>query len=63
MKTIERVLENEASKSIFKWNVNPLRVGLELYKVLDKVQEDHGYSEHLTNTMKENIDAQCVKVL
>ena len=63
MKTIELVLDYPGSNSIFKMNINPLRTGLELYQVLDKVQEDHGYSEHLTDLMKERVDGQIQKVL
>jgi hypothetical protein len=37
MKTIERVLNEPASNSIFKMNINPLRMGLILYRVLFEV--------------------------
>ena len=37
MKTIEGILNNSAYNSIFKSNINPLRVGLLLYRVLDEV--------------------------
>ena len=37
MKTIEETLNLSANKSIFKKNINPLRVGLLLYRVLDEV--------------------------
>ena len=38
MKTIEGVLNEPASNSIFKNNLNPMRVGLMLYRVLEEVQ-------------------------
>jgi len=38
MKTVEGVLNEPASNSIFKNNLNPMRVGLMLYRVLDEVQ-------------------------
>ena len=63
MKTIEEVLDYQASKSIFRMNTNPLSVGLLLYRVLDEVQIDHGYSEHSTSVMKETIDEKLQKVL
>jgi hypothetical protein len=37
MKTIEGVLNEPASNSIFKNNLNPMRVGLMLYRVLEEV--------------------------
>lgn len=44
MKIIEEVLNQPASCSIFKSNINPLRVGLMLYRVLDNVQSLYAYS-------------------
>ena len=37
MKIIEQILNEPAKRSIFKNNINPLRVGLMLYRVLDEV--------------------------
>ena len=37
MKIIEGVLQLPANNSIFKNNINPMRVGLMLYMVLDEV--------------------------
>ena len=38
MKIVEQVLNKPAHESIFKNNINPLRVGLMLYRVIDEVQ-------------------------
>ena len=51
MKTIEGVISEPSSNSIFKNNINPLRVGLMLYRVLDEVQKEYAYSEHSTIIM------------
>lgn len=55
MKTIEGVLNEPASNSIFKNNLNPMRVGLMLYRVLEEVQKEYAYSDHSTNLMQESI--------
>ena len=39
-------------------NINPLRVGLLLYRVLDEVQKEYSYSEHSTQIMKDKINEQ-----
>ena len=63
MKIIEEVISNSAQESIFKHNINPMRVGLILYRVIDEVQKEYGYSEHSTDIMKETITEQIVKLL
>jgi len=37
MKLMEQMLNEPASNSIFRNNINPLRVGLILYRVLEEV--------------------------
>ena len=56
MKIIERVLNLPASESIFKFNINPLRVGLMLYRVIDEVQINYAYSLNSTNLMKAKLN-------
>lgn len=63
MKVIEIVLQEPASESIFKHNINPLRIGLMLFKLIDDVQKEHGYSINSTKIMKETLTDQLVKVL
>lgn len=58
MKIIEQILNEPAKNSIFRNNINPLRVGLMLYKILDEVQKEYSYSEHSTNLMKEKVTEQ-----
>jgi hypothetical protein len=55
MKTIEGVLNEPASNSLFKNNLNPMRVGLMLYRVLEEVQLEYAYSDHSTNLMQASI--------
>lgn len=55
MKIIERILNEPASNSIFKKNINPMRVGLLLYRVLEEVQEEYAYSKKSTEIMQESI--------
>lgn len=40
-----------------------MRVGLILFRVVDEVQKEYGYSEHSTSIMKETITDQIVLVL
>ena len=37
MKIIEGILKEPSSNSILKNNVNPLRIGLMLYRVIDQI--------------------------
>lgn len=63
MKTIERVLNEPANNSIFKMNVNPLRMGLILYRVLEEVQTMYAYSDHSTTIMQQSIVASLTACL
>lgn len=58
MKIIEVILKEPAEKSIFSNNINPIRVGLTLYRVIDEVQTQYQYSQNSTDLMKEAIDSQ-----
>ena len=46
MKVFEEVLSEPAENSIFRQNINPLRVGLTLYKLIDDIQTTFGYSQY-----------------
>jgi len=63
MKLFEIVLDEPASNSILKNNINPLRVGLLIYRVLHLIQKKFSYSEHSSKLMKETICHQIVKTL
>jgi hypothetical protein len=56
MKIIERVVNLPAHKSIFKSNMNPLRVGLMLYRVVDLMQVTYHYSLNSTNLIKATLE-------
>jgi hypothetical protein len=51
MKTMEGVVSEPAANHILKKNLNPLRVGLILYRVLDEVQKEYAYSPHSTEIL------------
>mmetsp|Transcript_27175 Transcript_27175/g.41345 ORF Transcript_27175/g.41345 Transcript_27175/m.41345 type:complete len:374 (-) Transcript_27175:1536-2657(-) len=63
MKLMEQVLGEPASNSIFRNNINPLRVGLILYRVLSDVQEEYQYSEHSVQLMKDLVSEQLRSTL
>ena len=44
MKIMEEVLGEPASNSLFKNNINPMRVGLMLIRAVTEVQETFGFS-------------------
>ena len=52
MKTMEDVVSESANNHFLKKNINPMRVGLILYRVLDEVQKNYGYSPHSTEILK-----------
>jgi hypothetical protein len=57
------VINNDAAESIFKSNVNPLRLGLMLIKTVDDINVHYGYSKSTVDKMKEQIEEQLVSVL
>ena len=63
MKVIEGVLQESSDNSILKNNINPLRVGLMFYRVIDEIQTTFAYSEHSSKLMKDLLCDQIVKVL
>ena len=44
MKVIEEMLNEPAQNSAFVKNLNPIRVGLNLYRVVDSVADSFNYS-------------------
>jgi hypothetical protein len=52
MEIFDVVLKKPASESIFKQNINPLRVGLTMYKLIDDIQNEFNYSSFCSGTMK-----------
>jgi hypothetical protein len=48
MKIIEEVIQNKSENSILKMNMNPMRVGLMLYRLVNEVQNEFGYSQNST---------------
>lgn len=63
MKTIENVLMTPGQNSFIRCNLNPLRIGLLLYRVLDEVYQLHNYSKNSTDLMKTTLVKQMEKVL
>ena len=63
MKILEEILNEPASNSVLRNNVNPLRVGLMLYRLIDSIQENFGYSDHTSNLMKDLLSDQMAKML
>ena len=54
-KIIENVMENSPKNSIFRNNINPLRVGLVLYRLISVLQEEFGYSKYSSDQLQETI--------
>ena len=58
MKIFEEVLSEPAENSIFRQNINPLRVGLTLYKLIDDIKVEFAYSQYTSQFMKNKIESQ-----
>lgn len=63
MEIFDEVLRKPANESIFKQNINPLRVGLNLFKLIDDVMLEFNYSSFSSGAMKDMITVQIVKIL
>jgi len=63
LKIIDDVLELPPEKNIFKHNINPLRLSLLLYKIVDDVSAKFNFSQYIANTLKDHITDQIVRVL
>ena len=63
MKTFDDILDNPAEGSIFRMNVNPLRIGLMLYKTLDDIMKMFGYSAYCTAQIKDKVINQIITTL
>ena len=51
MKKLQTILDSPVDDNIFKNNVNPLRVGLSLFKTIEDVKLTFGYSEFTCQEM------------
>jgi len=60
---IEQVLRSCPSESIFVCNVNPLRTGLSLYRMLQDLLADHNFSETHVECILETLQNQMVDML
>lgn len=60
MKTFDEVLDYPADQSIFRMNINPLRVGLLLYKTISDIHNMFGYSLYCTTLMQDKIINQIL---
>ena len=63
MKIFEEVLSEPAENSIFRQNINPLRVGLTLYKLIDDIQITFNYSKYTSEFMKNKIEDQLKSII
>lgn len=63
MKTIETMLEDPPEESLMRVNLNPLRVCMIMYKVIDDIQHQVQYSSYATKVIKEKIKKLCIQFL
>ena len=64
MKVFETVLEETPpEESLFKMNINPVRVGLSFYKTVDDITSAFGYSQYCAAQMKNKLTEQMVQIL
>lgn len=55
LKIIEDALGESPDSCIYKNNINPVRTGLQLYKVISQVQDSFDMSTQSINTVQETI--------
>ena len=58
IKIVDKVIQNPANNSYLRSNINPLRTGLILYRVLDTVEKEFNISENTTRIIKDTISEQ-----
>ena len=63
MQVIEDILGNDAEDSIFKYNINPLRLGLMIIKTAHDIRYEYTYSEGCIARIQDNIEDQLVSIL
>jgi hypothetical protein len=63
MKIIGEVIGAPAKDNILRNNINPLRTGLMLYRLINELQDKFKYSENTTNIMMEDLEGSIVKML
>ena len=56
-------MNNDVEESLFKSNINPLRLGMMMIKTLYDIKETYGYSSSTVSKMKDEIEEQLVTVL
>ena len=57
---LQDTIGNDANDSIFKNNINPLRLGLMLIKTINDIQVEYGYSKSTVMKMQNEIEEQMV---
>lgn len=60
---VDSILDEPASNSIFKNNLNPIRVGLNLYKLIDDVSNEFNLKGFTTSQIKAKINEQLILVV
>lgn len=63
LRTIDEALDYSAENSIFRHNMNPLRVGLILYKLIQDLHDAFGFSENLRSQILTKISASTAMML
>lgn len=55
MRIIIEVINESASNSFLRNNINPLRVGLMLYRLIAEITEEFKYSEHTSKALQDKL--------
>lgn len=63
LKILESVIEEPYEKSIFYNNINPVRVGLMMYKLLDDLHNKLETSDGVTNNLKSKIKDKLLSIV
>ena len=60
---LQKILDNQAEKSIFVHNINPVMLGLKLYRLLDDMKEQFDCPEHAVDLLKQKLQRILVNIV
>ena len=63
MRIIIEIIDEPASNSILRNNINPLRVSLMVYRLISEIKDTHQYSAHTSKVVCDKLSDQIVIML
>lgn len=63
IKTFEKVIHDTAEESFFRYNANPIRCGLVLYKMIDDLENQFELKSYTSDKMKQKLYQDIIKII